>query len=316
MDLAALLTDTRDLRATYLTDPVWQQVAEGTMSKLSPNHVIASETYRRLPWFHQNTLRAATAGLSATRSLVISRSAARLHGLWVIGRPREPVEMTLLSGHSRPSPPPGVIYRRLRLRAEDTARVHGVPVTSLARSAADVARYHGWEEGLVVFDSLLRRTAMPGQDAQRLARYLEGLGPLKGIAFARAALSHASPLSESPYESLARAQLLAAQRRHPQIRSVQLQRQIDLEDTFRSTHGLHRTVARVDLLVNDRVVVEVDGESKYDGTFGDDPNAVVVDERKREKRLHNLGYLVLRVSPREITANELVPWVVRATSRP
>lgn len=58
---------------------------------------------------------------------------------------------------------------------------------------------------------------------------------------------------------------------------------------------------RVDLCIDDAVVIEVDGHSKYDGTtFGKPVDEVLRAERQREKHIQNLGFVVLRYSPREL----------------
>ena len=52
-------------------------------------------------------------------------------------------------------------------------------------------------------------------------------------------------------------------------------------------------VARVDLLIGERVVVEVDGALKY----ADDPDGhTLFREKVREDRLRELGYEVVRVT--------------------
>ena len=52
-------------------------------------------------------------------------------------------------------------------------------------------------------------------------------------------------------------------------------------------------VARVDLLVGERVVVEFDGLVKYEGADG---RAALAAEKRREDRLRALGYEVVRLT--------------------
>ena len=53
---------------------------------------------------------------------------------------------------------------------------------------------------------------------------------------------------------------------------------------------------RVDLLVDDETIVEVDGAVKYDGvTFNRPVDEVIRAERRREKDLQNAGYTVVRI---------------------
>ncbi|MFC7489624.1 MULTISPECIES: type IV toxin-antitoxin system AbiEi family antitoxin domain-containing protein [unclassified Knoellia] len=54
----------------------------------------------------------------------------------------------------------------------------------------------------------------------------------------------------------------------------------------------HGFVARVDFLVEDRVVVEFDGLMKYDGFEG---RAALAAEKRREDRLRSMGFVVVRL---------------------
>lgn len=52
-------------------------------------------------------------------------------------------------------------------------------------------------------------------------------------------------------------------------------------------------IGRVDLLVGDRVVVEFDGAVKYDGMDG---RRALMEEKRREERLRDAGFRVVRVT--------------------
>ncbi|WIM70426.1 hypothetical protein [Corynebacterium suedekumii] len=62
----------------------------------------------------------------------------------------------------------------------------------------------------------------------------------------------------------------------------------------------HGITYRVDLLINGWLVVEVDGEMKYRGAFGVTPDEAIRRERRREKEIQNLGYVVLRISAADL----------------
>jgi very-short-patch-repair endonuclease len=68
-------------------------------------------------------------------------------------------------------------------------------------------------------------------------------------------------------------------------------------------------VGRVDFLVADRVVVEFDGAVKYRGDSGAD---VLIAEKRREDRLRELGYEVVRVTWDELAHPERLHAKVRA----
>lgn len=63
--------------------------------------------------------------------------------------------------------------------------------------------------------------------------------------------------------------------------------------------------ARVDLLINGYIAIELDGRVKTDGTFGD-PVAVTLQERHREKELQNLGIIVRRFGWKAVMTGEFL----------
>jgi very-short-patch-repair endonuclease len=66
----------------------------------------------------------------------------------------------------------------------------------------------------------------------------------------------------------------------------------------RSQHSIvdraGREIARADFLVGERVVVEFDGRAKY-GMDGRRPEHDLWAEKRREDRIRELGYIVVRV---------------------
>ncbi len=95
-------------------------------------------------------------------------------------------------------------YKAARLHGQTTT-VHGIKLTSLERTAIDMARLHGFEEGLVAADYV---RAQVGR--RRMQDTLGALGRVKGVATARAVVAATVVDSESPWESYARALLLRA----------------------------------------------------------------------------------------------------------
>ena len=51
-------------------------------------------------------------------------------------------------------------------------------------------------------------------------------------------------------------------------------------------------------------MVEVDGDAKYDGTYGEAPAHVVKQQIKRQRALENRGYVVLRYGSSEVKASD------------
>ena len=101
----------------------------------------------------------------------------------------------------------------------------------------------------------------------------------KGVEVVRKVLAHAVANSQSPYESYARALLICA----------------GLSPTTQAPIGPYL----VDLLIG-RVVIEIDGKVKYDGTTYRPVAETLLREREREVQIQNSGYVVRRVKPADL----------------
>ena len=234
----------------------------------------------------QQFAKVVAAGWSTHRAVLISKSAARLWGMWVISREGEEVELAVPSG----SVPPrrltakGYRYRRVKSLQESTVSIAGVRATNPARTCLDIARLHGFPDGLVATDSALGRHDVTTYD---LREELEKMQRTRGQAVMRKAIEHAYGGSESPYESYLRALIIE---RFPQVK---IEPQKPLLGKYRA-----------DLCLDGWLVVEVDGDAKYDGTYGEAPSHVVKQQIKRQRALENRGYVVLRFGPSEMKAPE------------
>jgi hypothetical protein len=101
----------------------------------------------------------------------------------------------------------GIRGRSGLLDPTDVVRVHGVPVTSSARTAFDLARSRPLVEGVVAVDALLNRG---GCDLDELRSYTADRPGWRGVRRARSVLTQAEPLSQSPMESRQRMRLVLA----------------------------------------------------------------------------------------------------------
>lgn len=198
-------------------------------------------------------------------------SAAKLLGrelLTPLGR----IHVTVPRDHADAGESGVVVHRR-------DVPVNGF-VTSAARTAADCARCLPWLDALVVLDAFLRE----GLDRDDVLAHLWG----RGCARAREAVRRADGRAESSGETVARVVLEDA--------GFTVQPQVYVPG-----------VGRLDLLVEGRVVVEVDGYA-YHST----PEPFTRD-RRRDARLSALGYRVLRFTWRDVvTRPEYVVAVVTA----
>lgn len=202
-------------------------------------------------------------------------SSARLHGIWLL-------EDELL--HVR------VSTSASRLRSPDDAsivldrREHGVCVhyrpaqmtraradvpgrDGLARSIAEMFRCAGTVPAMIALESALNRGLLPMQSIE----LIRSLTP----EWVHRQLDLASPDSDSGLETIAR---LLLHRQHVRVRA-----QVWIAG-----------VRRVDLLVGDRLILELDGRAFHSG-------ADFERDRAQDLELALRGYLVVRLSYRMVT---------------
>lgn len=193
--------------------------------------------------------------------------------------------------HLHPSP----------LGPDDTTVIDGVAVTSLVRTAVDVATMGDFAQGLTVFDAALRAGAARDDLRASLAdrRY--------GVRAARRALLCAHPGSESVGESWSRAKMIDA----GDIPGACLQRE------FRCPEGKYRC----DFCWEDKLIGEFDGKIKY-GRLRREGESVtaVLREKRREDELRALGFMVVRWTWGMLERNEMLdvvrPWITRLGIKP
>ncbi|MDY5785549.1 endonuclease domain-containing protein [Corynebacterium sp.] len=268
-ELAALLTDTRTL--TRDDQDLRHAIASHRCHVLAPTQVVARDAWQALlPWEKSNLCALAT-GRSMTKGVLVGRSAARVLGIPVLPLSADAVEVALPSGGtpSRKGRMPSVRYRKAGFGAGDTTECLGVRVTTPVRTCLDIARYHGFAEGLIAVDWVLRNTECTVAD---LRVHLAGMGRCVGKPAALRVLQHTTPHSESPLESWFRAVLI-----EHGVTGWRFQAPI---------RGF-----RADFLFDDFLIVEIDGRSKYAQAAHD----VLMRERDRERALINLGYVIRRV---------------------
>ncbi|MCT1451993.1 MULTISPECIES: DUF559 domain-containing protein [unclassified Corynebacterium] len=231
------------------------------------------ELWEELKYHEQQWLRVEAAAMVSTTAILTGRSAARKLGIWVVASTEEKVEVSLPSrGVSRSRKASGNYeFRHSHIQPSDVVMYEGHPVTRPIRTFIDIARHHGFLEGLIAADYLLRR----GIERSEILRGIQRMGRAKGMKIARRCLEHAIPDADSPYESLARGLLIEAG-----IEPVQAQYKI----------GAYY----VDLLIGSWLVIEIDGGKKYSGP---DAEKVRQSEFNRQKFIGNRGYVFLRYAP-------------------
>lgn len=268
--------------ANYGDKELLEQLRRGVLIPLSRWRAARKETLAKLTYRERKWLRAAAVGLDTQTAVLTGRSAARLLNMWVVATTTEHVELTLPSGFTPPKDKwtEGTKFYRGRLAADEIfhyPELPGIEFTGAVRTAFDIATRHGFAEGLVAFDWLLASRSATRAGLRQAIALMRGK---KGVAVLREVLRYAVDSSQSPFESYARALLIQA--------------------------GVTEVIAQMPVgpyngdLGLGTLIVEVDGEEKYDGVTYAPLDETLRKERRREVYLQNQGYTVRRVEAMDL----------------
>ena len=237
-------------------------------------------------------------GLDAAAS---HRSAVLVHALPLLGKPPQVPQLSRPPRRPRDRSSSSTL-RVCPLPPEDLVRVDGVRVTSLARTACDVARTRPFRDAVVVADAVLRR-GVPREEllavARRCRRWPRGGDALRVAQFA-------DGRADGPLESITR--VAYAEQRLPAPET-----QVEVWGPDGVFLGL------VDFLWREQQVVgEADGLGKYDSVLA------LRKEKLREEGLRACGLEVVRsgwddawVAPRQVQlADRVRQAIVLAAQRP
>lgn len=225
-------------------------------------------------------LRAQAASLMLDANKVFShQTAGLLHGL-PVWRPFLQRVAVTRNGHSGGRRTDDLHVRVAPLPLSDQAVIDGLRVTSLARTAADLARTLPFDWGVPVIDAALAA----GLSVDLLAEQAQQATHWPGVRRLRAALEFGDPLAESPGESLSRVILSRLG-----LPAPDLQRRI-----YHSKSGI--LLGRPDFCWPAlRIIGEFDGRVKYTcGIDSDDLAEVVMREKQREHNLRADDWSVIR----------------------
>lgn len=164
---------------------------------------IFPNVYVPKPWTPSLRDRTAAAWLwSGRRGVIAGAAAAALHGAnWVDAT--TPVELIWDNGR----PPSGLVVRNETYAADEVTKVAGIPVTTKARTAFDLARLLPRDEAVARLDALKRATAFKKEDVLRIAARHPGARGLKAL---RIALPLVDGGAASPKETWLRLLLIDA----------------------------------------------------------------------------------------------------------
>ncbi len=288
------MTNTPPLAGSVITTQQWAD-AGGTRSELHSELTsrrlvrVRRGVYLRSPTPDRQELHRlrviATAPSLSPNTYFSHASAAVIHGLPLLAkRTKELVAVRTGGGHGTITP---TLHARIaHLEPHEVTTVDGLPVTTLTRTVADLARTLPFPEAVMVADAGLARGLDP---AELLALTEKG----RGCRMARRALLFADPRAESPGESLSRVRIDAAG-----LPAPVLQRKVY------SVNGIF--LARVDFCWEEfGVIGEFDGATKYGELLkpGQSPSEVILDEKRREQLLLDDTWWVIRWTWAELWNN-------------
>jgi hypothetical protein len=246
---------------------------------------------------------AAAMGELAGDAVVSHVSAAVLHGLRIWAVRLGPVHVTRSrrGGGRRGAL---VHVHPAALDPEEITMIAGLPVTSLARTVADLARTLPFEQAVVVADSAMFYKHPDRVELADLIAALEASPRRPGTRAARRAIDFSNGLSESVGESRSRVAIAAAGLPMPVLQW----------EVRASATGAF--IGRVDVGWPElRTVGEFDGLVKYGRTLrpGQDVAEVLVEEKLREDALRNEDLGVVRWIWKDL--NDFGPTARRLRSR-
>ena len=225
-------------------------------------------------------LRAEAAWLwSRRRGTLAGRSAAAIHGAkWL--DPRAPAE--LLYANRRP--PNGIHTWADAVPTDELVVVDGMTVTTVARTAFDLARRTPGDAAVAAVDALLRATRLPQADAESLLAAHRGD---KGIRRARAVLELVDGGSQSPRETWLRLLIVRAGFPPPQT-----------QVPVRNEYGV--VIAHLDMGWEDEKI-----GLEYEGAHHRLSREQFAYDIRKHEQVREAGWRVLRVTSMDAPATVL-----------
>jgi hypothetical protein len=204
-------------------------------------------------------------------------TAAAVHGLPLLAPYAGPPRLSIVRPPGQQRPGRGGPARLVsQIPPHHRALVLGATVTTVARTAVDLARTGSPLSSVVVLDAALRSTPRA-----LLEQVLDDCRGWPGIDAARAAVAFADGRAESPLESVGRWRMHEAELPRPDLQVV-----VGDEDG---------PVGRTDFLwVAHRTVGEADGFAKYRAADGTADFQALRSEKLREDRLREAGFEFFR----------------------
>jgi hypothetical protein len=241
---------------------------------------------------HALEVRAALAATASPDAVASHESAALVHGLPLLHEPSAgTVCLTRSSRAPRDHSVTGVQNYSARLPRGHVTTVNGAPVTTIARTAIDLARKLPFTDAVVVADAAVR-WRLGGRP--RLRAVIDACEGWPGADQARRVLEFANGLAESPLESRARVLFDASGLPEPELQvQVTAGVAVRADGTFR-VYDYHEY--RVDFLWREHMTIaETDGKGKYY-----EAGRTALDELKRDRLLREQGFKIVHITSAEL----------------
>ncbi|WP_409427557.1 hypothetical protein [Mycobacterium sp. SMC-11] len=206
---------------------------------------------------------------SGRKGVIAGVAASALHGAeWVDAD----VDIELIAHNTRPQA--GLIVRDETLADDENTKIAGIPVTTPARTAYDLARHLPRGQALARLDALARATPFSTEDVLLIAKHHKGA---RGSRRLRTVLPLVDAGAASPKETWLRLRLIDAGLPTPTT-------QIPVCDRR------YWPFAWLDLGWEDYKV-----SAEYDGEHHQKDRAQYVKDRQRQRRLERLGWINIQV---------------------
>lgn len=227
------------------------------------------------------TARVAAVALSTRKAVLSGFAAAAALGIRYLRPPHTQniVELTLpgeISPSAKNNWAPKIRYLYNTLPSTHYFDQDNLRVTSIERTYLDILRLYGARYALVFIEGAMNQLKISKTQMTSLVR---SLGDSPYVRKALALLQLAYDNIQSVYETLARFKLITAK--------ISAITSIVPQARMRGQHSHYYT----DLLINDWLIVEIDGECKYETNT----LPVLLQERARERELLRQGYGIVRI---------------------
>ncbi|MER7440078.1 type IV toxin-antitoxin system AbiEi family antitoxin domain-containing protein [Micromonospora avicenniae] len=284
-----MVTLAQALRAGLTRDQVRQLCRSGRWRRILRGCFVLTEDLNAAA-LQRARIRAAVSSLGPG-SFAVLGTALELHGIAGL-RPTTEVHVSVPVDQPRPQRglAPWLVVHQLAVPPHDLTGVAGLPTTTPLRTVADVILRVDRYAAVAVLDSALNRELLIADDLLAVPGMIRGR---RGAVLARRHLAEADGRAQSPLET--RVRLRCVDGRVP---PDALQLAVCDDDGY--LLGIGDLGWRAP-----RVIAEADGRGPHDN-----PGAIFAD-RRRQNRLVNAGWTVLRFTWADTLRPDYIPWTVR-----